>query len=343
MYVNFTSRWTDDVGLGSFIFSINQSVNFVNSSAITFSGTANNASNVTQITASAGTNVSWRFYATDAAGNSNGTDIQSFIVTGPGILNITLITPTGTNSQIANNTFTLQANVTCLGIAGAICGTVNGTVRFNQSSVNPNTPIVGNNVFSTPFYAIQRNPISCGLLSVGNLPCNVTWTINATGAVDSSYRLDVNFSSNLTGTGSNLTANTTINIIGQALSITISDSLANIQFGSSLTPGNNNTAAINNSDNAYNVTCSNAGGNCNITIQAGDEMRSGINMINISNISWNRLNNLNTEINLTRSLQIINNTLPDGKAQLLYFWLDIPGGIPAGTYKSNFTITGTAS
>ncbi|MEK6840186.1 MAG: hypothetical protein AABX72_04530, partial [Nanoarchaeota archaeon] len=343
-YVNFSVTWDDETALSAYIFSINQSLIFVNSTARTLSGTSAIASNITQITAATGTNVSWKFYANDTSGNWNATEVQTFVVSANvGMLNATLLSPLGINSQPANQTFTLQANVTCIGEVGATCGTVNGTVRYNQSATNPNTAITGNNVFASPFYAVQKNPISCGALNVGSIPCNTSWIINATGAVGSTYHLDVNFTSETGGIVSNRTNFTVINIIAPAFSISISQLLANVAFGASLNPGSINNPALNNTNNAYNVTCDNPSGNCNITITGNDHMRSGSNIIGINNVSWSQTNNVNTEKNLTLSLQIINNTLPNLLSQLLYFWLDIPGAIPAGTYRSNFTIQGTAS
>ena len=90
-YVKFTANWTDDVDLAGYKFSTNQSGTWVNSSFIPFSGTFNISENVTQITASAGTTVGWRFYANDTSDNGNATDIQSFVVESAEV--ITPVTP----------------------------------------------------------------------------------------------------------------------------------------------------------------------------------------------------------------------------------------------------------
>src|SRR3989344_3792013 len=78
--VKFNASWTDGVALNGFIFAINQTGNWVNSSYSTMTGISNVSENVTQITATAGTNVSWYFWTNDSLGNSNQTDIQSFVV-----------------------------------------------------------------------------------------------------------------------------------------------------------------------------------------------------------------------------------------------------------------------
>jgi len=82
-YVRFTANWTDDVALAGYIFSINQTGGWKNSSFVPFSGTFNVSENVTRITAPAGTEVQWRFYANDTSDNWNVTDIQSFVVATP--------------------------------------------------------------------------------------------------------------------------------------------------------------------------------------------------------------------------------------------------------------------
>ena len=79
-HVKSTANWTDDVALAGYIFSINQSGAWENSSFIPFSGTFNISENVTQITVPAGTTVGWRFYANDTADNWNATDTQTFVV-----------------------------------------------------------------------------------------------------------------------------------------------------------------------------------------------------------------------------------------------------------------------
>jgi len=79
-YVKFTANWTDDVALAGYIFSINQTGIWVNSSLTSFIGTSDVSENTMQITATAGTTVQWRFYANDTFDNWNVTDIRSFVV-----------------------------------------------------------------------------------------------------------------------------------------------------------------------------------------------------------------------------------------------------------------------
>ena len=85
--VNFTTTWTDNLGLESFIFSINQGSGWVNSTLNSMTGLANVSRANIIVSASPGTTAYWMFYATDIYGNSNSTAIQNFTiqeVTDPG-------------------------------------------------------------------------------------------------------------------------------------------------------------------------------------------------------------------------------------------------------------------
>ncbi len=136
MYVNFSANWTEPGwSLSSFIFSIEQTGTWVNSSAYTFGSTGvsgNVSSNITFITAAIGTRVYWQFIVNDSNNNFNSTAVQSFIVSGGGPqLNIVFNnTPTlniGNNSQIYN--FTIIVNNT---------GVMNASIPINVTLLIPN-------------------------------------------------------------------------------------------------------------------------------------------------------------------------------------------------------------
>ena len=79
-HVNFSTYWTDNFGLKSFLFSIKQGTSWKNYSQQNFSGTTNTSLQRIQISASGGSTVQWRFYAWDTSDNMNVTDIQNFTV-----------------------------------------------------------------------------------------------------------------------------------------------------------------------------------------------------------------------------------------------------------------------
>jgi hypothetical protein len=251
-----------------------------------------------------------------------------------------LISPTGPNNQPANQTFILYANVTCSGTGGASCGNVNGTLLYNGTSSNPTNNVTGAGNFNKPFYTLQNNPLACGSMTASSAPCAINWTVNTTGAIGSTWKLGVNFTSTDSGVGAVMTNTTNITIIDASLSITISTTLQNVNFGSNLNPGSYNNSAVNNSNNVYNITCGYLAGNCNISIKANDQLVAGITRIGPNNVTWNQANTITGAKRLTLVYQVINLTLANLATQPIYFWLDVPNATVAGNYVGNFTIQG---
>lgn len=105
----FNTNWTDDVNLAGYIFSINQSGSWINSSFTSFSGTSNTSSNVTTLTASGETTVAWKFFANDTAGNWNETTVQTLTMSAPvAITNVQTDSATVANGGYVN----ISADVT---------------------------------------------------------------------------------------------------------------------------------------------------------------------------------------------------------------------------------------
>ncbi|MEK6879494.1 MAG: right-handed parallel beta-helix repeat-containing protein, partial [Nanoarchaeota archaeon] len=84
MLVNFSANWSDNSAiLDSFIFELNQSGSYRNSSSYTFgvAGSQGNVStNISYINASEGFNVTWRFWANNSGSVWNSTNLQSLVV-----------------------------------------------------------------------------------------------------------------------------------------------------------------------------------------------------------------------------------------------------------------------
>jgi len=77
-YVNFSTLWTDNSELKSFIFSIDRGSGWLNYSETSMTGPSNTSIKRLQMVSPGGTQISWRFYGFDIAGNMNYTDIQTF-------------------------------------------------------------------------------------------------------------------------------------------------------------------------------------------------------------------------------------------------------------------------
>jgi len=71
----FGLNWTDNVTLSGYIFSTNNTGEWVNSSFTSFSGTTNTSWNVTVLNDTGGALVQWRFYASDMSDNWNVSEI----------------------------------------------------------------------------------------------------------------------------------------------------------------------------------------------------------------------------------------------------------------------------
>ena len=82
--VSFSTNWTDDRDLDSYIFSINQGAGWYNLTWVNFSGVQNFSLASVQIMAPGLNTVYWKFYAKDSSGNMNVTDVQSFLVSSQG-------------------------------------------------------------------------------------------------------------------------------------------------------------------------------------------------------------------------------------------------------------------
>ncbi|MHC4397642.1 MAG: hypothetical protein ACYS1A_18520, partial [Planctomycetota bacterium] len=196
--VNHSAEWADE-SLGGFIFSWNASGNcdsdtWVNATWQPMTGTSNISFNISTIpNACANKTIGWMIYANDTKGQWNATDIRTYDVTGYGWLDVFLDTPSALAKK-QNNTFWINATVTCEGPPGAECGNINGSVKYNETS-DFNTLI--NTTPDTPFHITGglANPLSCPTDLNQSNSCQLGWIVNATGGIDETYKIDVNFSS----------------------------------------------------------------------------------------------------------------------------------------------------
>ncbi len=82
-YVIFSTTWTDNLRLKESIFSISENNEWENYTSQTLTGTNATSYEGVQISARPGSQVYWRFYAKDSAGNTNVTNTESFVVSYP--------------------------------------------------------------------------------------------------------------------------------------------------------------------------------------------------------------------------------------------------------------------
>ena len=131
-----------------------------------------------------------------------------YVVNGRALINETLSSPADPSFVEHNNTFIVNASITCTGG----CDHVNGTVRYNASSANPDT-IISETEGEAPFYIIDEvDTLNCSSPMLNSDTCYLGWIINATGPRDQKYEVDVLFSSNNSDVSAVGTGDATIDI-----------------------------------------------------------------------------------------------------------------------------------
>jgi len=257
-------------------------------------------------------------------------------------LEVNLVSPPLTYNAIQNQTFTVNATVTC---RGGNCGSVNGTVEFNFTSKYPNTPI-NTTQGDKPFY-IQEPPYPSKAMKVCSVDplngdgqmCYVNWTVNATGDINSVWLIGVylNSSAGL----KNYTSNATVTITTCSEYISLGWNVTNF---TALNPNTNWNEAPGNAGRLYNITNT---GTCTLTLWI-----KGVNLVNatnpqnmilVGNLSWNNVtNDYTTSYNLTTNYAYLNGSFAPNKNLTTYYWLSVPP-VYAGEYNGNITFCGNYS
>jgi hypothetical protein len=332
---NFTIT-ISDIGVSGYIFSTNNSGTWANSSFVSTSGQTVTGWNVTVLNSTVGVLVQWKFYANDTSNNWNVSDTYNLTTTSVGKLIVNLVYPTAgpTTNVDQNTTFNVNATVTCV---DNDCGTVYGTVQYNASSDNPDTPI-NSTQGATPFYNISGAILqSCGSLNKDQ-SCQLNWTLNATGAPISGYKIGVLFNSSYSSVTQNHTNNATITIIECTESMSIGWS--SIYFGY-VNPNTAGTEAPGNDNKLYNITNT---GTCTLkTWIKGTDLENTTlpypNIIGTGNLTWSNTTNSSTSsYAMTTFYTLLNSSLtPTIKNITTYYWLSVPP-VYAGQYNGTIYI-----
>jgi hypothetical protein len=260
-----------------------------------------------------------------------------------GVLYVSLVKPdTDTaNNVIQNSTFVVNATVVC---GGGSCGNVTATVRYNDSSPFPDTP-VSTTKGGSPFYVAETpafankscpaNPLEDGEF------CNITWTINATGSVDTTWKIGVLFNSSSSGVKSNHTDNSTVSIVPCVVDITTQ--FSSISFGR-LNPDTNENNATKNDIDFYNITINEGSCDTDLYIKGTHLRNSTLNSeIGVGNITFsNSTNSFASSFNLSLSYQVLNLSVPALTNVTSYYWINVPP-VYAGAYTGTITYSGVRS
>lgn len=175
-----------------------------------------------------------------------------------GILTVEITSPSplAINFLEQNETFNLNATLTCVGTQSSLCGNISLITQYNDTSTTFDNI---SNSSTTPLWTTSLQPQSCVLS--GNESCNVSWSINMTGATDVQYLQRVFAFSNYTNVISNVSQNLTTEI-------SAGNVVAFNQSTASFVPPTKNTGNAILSMNVVSVIGDNT--NIRVTCEGGD-------------------------------------------------------------------------
>ena len=247
--------------------------------------------------------------------------------------------PLATTYVVQNTTFLINATVYC---RVGNCNNVYGTVMYNLTSPYPDTAVntsYGDKPFfvnETPALAMKACPNNP--LNEGDF-CNLTWVINASGNINTGWKLGVYFNSSYPEVQPNATLNATVVIVPCVVDFTLTWN--SIDFGE-LIPNTYNNSAPGNSNNAYNITVNPGSCNLDLYIRGTDLANSTLNsIIKVGNISWSNISsNLNDGFfQLSESDSLLKLNVPENTNVTTWYWLNVPP-VYAGKYSGTIYITG---
>ncbi|MBS3165027.1 fibronectin type III domain-containing protein [Candidatus Woesearchaeota archaeon] len=105
--VLFNATWFDIGELSHYVFAINRTGDWTNTSSVVFTGVQNFSTNVSAITEEAGTLIAWRFYANDTSGNVNSSPELTFVVGGVAWNQTTITLPAANKNEGPQNSTVL--------------------------------------------------------------------------------------------------------------------------------------------------------------------------------------------------------------------------------------------
>jgi hypothetical protein len=239
---------------------------------------------------------------------------------------------------LQNDTFIVNATVYC---RDANCGNVNGTVKYNLTTSDPDTPI---NITQSdkPFF-IQDSPIlamkACPTnpLTVDEF-CNISWTINTTGAVDSEWKIGVLFNSSDVVVVDNNTDNNTVSTLGCTVDFSLRWS--SIDFNT-LNPNTEQNVAPGNTGKEYNISVNPGSCNLDFYINGTDLENTTLkSKIAVGNITWsNTTNQYSSSYNLSTSIEPIKINVEQNTNVTTWYWINVPP-VYAGKYNGTMFIYG---
>ncbi|MBN2102326.1 MAG: hypothetical protein JW716_05650, partial [Candidatus Aenigmarchaeota archaeon] len=221
------------------------------------------------------------------------------------------------------------------------CGIVNAALRYNYTSADPDTNIPVSYSTMHPFFTDDgTNPRTCSSNLLINENCTVSFRVNASGSLNSLWKIDVQFTSS--ATAPNATDNASIQI-GRVLVMDIT--FDSIDFGS-LDPNTTGNVAPGNALGSYVISVDNNSNDISGGIwKMGTDLANASlpNVIGVTNMTMCTVDNYagcnsGNRVNITYSILQNQNYVNSGTNVTSYFWIDIPSGIYAGEYAGTIYI-----
>ena len=232
----------------------------------------------------------------------------------------------------------MNATIVC---RSGSCGEVSGTVQYNASSPDPDTPI-SITFGATPYYvnetpAFATKPCPTNPLTQDEY-CNITWAINATGAAGLANEIGVLFNSTFSIVKDNHTANGTVLTVPCVVDITVH--FTSIEFGN-LNPNTLDNNASGNELDLYNISLNSGSCHTDLYIKGSDFTNLTISPdIDVGNLSFsNTTFQVSESFNLTNSYQMLTLSLIAGSNFTSYYWFDVPPAY-AALYGAIITYSG---
>lgn len=265
------------------------------------------------------------FNASDSDTSAEAYDEHEVRIDRYGSLNVTLSTPPNNTILRLNKSFYITANVTCQNYD---CGTVESAPRYNTSQGQSVIPDSGE-----PFYLKEDAVKTCNL-SVGER-CELNWTANATGDLDSMHRIDVNAS-----TSDGFTSNSSERHLVEIDTVIAMDLTFDVIDFGFLDPGEADRPAEGNSNDTYNVSIQDNSKPVDDLWIKGTDLVSQVDdsyQIGVSNISYGLQNNVTESETLKHSYSHLASNLDPGTNLTTYYWLDVPFGMTQSGYNGTIT------
>jgi len=243
-----------------------------------------------------------------------------------GFIETQLLEPPEEFTASEDSTFTMTAETVC---QEGDCGEIDKTSRYNETGDEPNAPIPEEQ--SEPVYTTDSNPEECNGELTHEETCEIEWSVEVTGDTETSVSIDVLTESSLDEVEEDTSETSTFTIQD---SLILDVEFDQIDFGT-VSPGRDEQPATENTL-GYNVTVPGESLDAEEIRVSGTLLNNSLNdgySIAADNIGYSLEDDVTTKSELSEEKQLLAESVSAGTTLQTYYWLDIPTGITADTYR----------